>query len=110
MLNLILLFRRNLEKSTILHRHDVINTLLHVFSNAHHTIDICGNAKFPLNIFSYDSVNKLRTDSSSQHRGLRQRYIFEITKENVLHCRDLMKMGNSDLRHIDNIEAELCSK
>jgi two-component system sensor histidine kinase VicK len=105
LLNLILLFRRNLEKTTILHRHDVINTLLHVFSNAQHTIDICGNAKFPLNIFSYDSVNKLRTDSSSQHRGLRQRYIFEITKENVPHCRDLMKMGNSDLRHIDNIEA-----
>jgi signal transduction histidine kinase len=50
LLKLILLFRRNLEKTTILHRHDVINTLLHIFSNAQHTIDICGNAKFPLNI------------------------------------------------------------
>jgi hypothetical protein len=48
-------------------------------------------------------VNKLRT--TSQQRGLRQRYIFEITRQNVLYCRDLMKMGNNELRHMDNIEA-----
>jgi two-component system, OmpR family, sensor histidine kinase VicK len=99
-----LLFRRNLEKTSILHRHDVINTLLHIFSNAQHTLDICGNAKFPLKIFSFDCVNKLRTDSSSKQTGLRRRYIFEITKENVIYCRDLMKMGD-DLHHMDSIEA-----
>jgi hypothetical protein len=56
-------------------------------------MDICGNSRFPSKIFSYDSVNKL-INTSLKQRGIKQRSIFEITKENVLYCKNLMNMGN----------------
>jgi two-component system, OmpR family, sensor histidine kinase VicK len=56
-------------------------------------MDICGNSRFPSKIFSYDSVNKL-INTSLKQRGIKQRSIFEITKENVLYCKNLMNMDN----------------
>jgi len=35
--------------------------------------------------------------------GIRQRCIFEITKENIRHYKDLMK--TSEIRHMDGNEA-----
>jgi two-component system, OmpR family, sensor histidine kinase VicK len=105
------IFRRTSEKSTILHGVDVINALLEIISNTkpNSTIDICGNSKFPSKIFSYDYVNKLINDSLS-HRSIRQRYIFEITKDNVNYCKNLMKMrsnsdNNLEVRHMNDIDA-----
>jgi hypothetical protein len=88
------IFRRQLGKSTLLHGAGVINALLEIISNTKptSTIYICGNSKFPSKIFSYDSVNKLI--NTSRQRGIKQRCIFEITKENVLYCKNLMKMRN----------------
>ena len=36
--------------------------------------------------------------------GIKQRYLFEIAKENLQYCKDLIKIG-CDLRHSDEIEA-----
>jgi signal transduction histidine kinase len=88
----------------------VINALLEIISNTKptSTIDICGNSKFPSKIFSYDSVNKL-INTSLRQRGIKQRCIFEITKENVLYCKNLMKMRsdiiNVEVHHMNDIEA-----
>jgi hypothetical protein len=88
----------------------VINALLEIISNTKptSTIDICGNSKFPSKIFSYDSVNKL-INTSLRQRGIKQRCIFEITKENLLYCKNLMKMGsdiiNVEVHHMNDIEA-----
>jgi signal transduction histidine kinase len=100
-----MLFGRTIGKTAILHRADVLNALFQIFSNTERTINICGNSKFPLKIFSYDLVNKLLTGSSFKQRGIKQRYIFEITKENVFRCKDIMKMDNVELRYMDDIEA-----
>jgi signal transduction histidine kinase len=88
----------------------VVNALLEIISNTKptSTIDICGNSKFPSKIFSYDSVNKL-INTSLRQRGIKQRCIFEITKENVLYCKNLMKMRsdiiNVEVHHMNDIEA-----
>ena len=100
-----MLFGRTIGKTAILHRADVLNALFQIFSNTERTINICGNSKFPLKIFSYDLVNKLLTGSYFKQRGIKQRYIFEITKENVFRCKDIMKMDNVELRYMDDIEA-----
>ena len=108
---LLRIFGRTQEKSTILHGVDVINALLEIISNTkpNSTLDICGNSKFPSKIFSYDYVNKLINNLI--HRGIRQRYIFEITSDNVIYCKNLMKMRNSNdnnnlqVRHINDIDA-----
>jgi two-component system, OmpR family, sensor histidine kinase VicK len=73
-------------------------------------MDICGNSKFPSMIFSYDSVNKL-INTSLRQRGIKQRYIFEITKQNVLYCKNLMNMRNDnnnnslEVHHMNDIDA-----
>jgi two-component system, OmpR family, sensor histidine kinase VicK len=97
----------------VLHGVGVINTLLEIIYNTkpNSATDICGDSKFPSKIFSYDSVAKLINTSLTQ-RGLKQRYIFEITKDNVIYCKNLMKMRNDDnnnnniqIRHMNDIEA-----
>ncbi|HJT50184.1 MAG TPA: HAMP domain-containing sensor histidine kinase [Nitrososphaeraceae archaeon] len=98
-------------KSTVLHGAGVINSLLEIISNTktNSTTDICGNSKFPSKIFSYDSVTKL-INTSLRERDVKQRYIFEITKDNVIYCKNLIKMGNGDgnnidIHHMNDIEA-----
>ena len=76
--------------------------LLQIFSNAQHTIDICGNSKFLIKIFSFSVVDKIRLDASKR-KNLRQRYIFEITKENIHYCKSLM--NTAEVRHLDEHEA-----
>jgi two-component system sensor histidine kinase VicK len=100
-----MLLRRALGKTTIVHRANVIDGILQIFSNAKNSIDVCGNSKFPLKLFSYDSVKKFREKTASQNVNLRQRYIFEITKENVHYCKDLTSTANNELHHMSDIEA-----
>ncbi|MFL6405835.1 MAG: ATP-binding protein [Nitrososphaeraceae archaeon] len=85
-----------------MHNAEVINTLLQIFSNAQYKIDICGNSKFLTRVFSFSAVNKIRLDACKR-KGLRQRYVFEITKENIYYCKILMK--GAELRHLDENEA-----
>jgi two-component system, OmpR family, sensor histidine kinase VicK len=85
-----------------LHNAEVINTLLQVLSNAQYRIDICGNSKFPSKILSFYSVNSLLL-SSGKRTNTRQRYIFEITRENIDYCKKLSK--KIELRHLDENEA-----
>jgi signal transduction histidine kinase len=75
---------------------------LQIFSNAQYKIDICGNSKFLTKVFSFSAVNKIRLDACKR-KGLRQRYVFEITKENIYYCKTLMK--GAELRHLDENEA-----
>ena len=76
--------------------------LLQIFSNAQHTIDICGNSKFLMKIFSFSAIDKIRLDASKR-KDLRQRYIFEITKENIHYCKSLM--NTAEVRHLEEHEA-----
>src|ERR687898_2469487 len=63
---------------------------------------MCGNSKFPPLIFSFEPVKKAII--TAKNKGIRQRYIVEITKENMQYCKELMRIVK-DLRHSDQIEA-----
>jgi two-component system sensor histidine kinase VicK len=97
-----LLFHKAADKTKILHRAQVINAVLDIFYDAKHRIDICGNSKFPPLIFSFEPIRKAIL--AAKNRSIRQRYIIEITKENIHYCKELMKLVD-DLRHSDQIEA-----
>ncbi len=86
----------------MLHGSEVINVLLQIFSNAQYRVDICGNSKFLTKIFSYSVVDKVKLDACKR-RDLRQRYIFEITKENISYCKSLTRV--TELRHLDENES-----
>ncbi|MGA7898614.1 MAG: ATP-binding protein [Nitrososphaeraceae archaeon] len=92
------------EKIKVLHRVEVINTILEISYNAEDRIDICGNSRFPSLIFSFESIRKAIMDARDR-KYIRQRYIFEITKENIEYCKDLMKIAQT--RHMNEIEANI---
>ena len=92
------------EKIKVLHRVEVINTILEISYNAEDRIDICGNFRFPSLIFSFESIRKAIMDARDR-KYIRQRYIFEITKENIEYCKDLMKIAQT--RHMNEIEANI---
>ena len=93
---------RRSKRTKVLHRTEVINAILDIFSNAKHRIDVCGNSNFPLKISSFESVKKVVI--AAKNSGIGLRFIIEITKENLQYCKDLMKITD-ELRHMDQIEA-----
>ena len=97
-----MLFHRASKKTRILHRAQVVNAVIDIFYDAEHRIDICGNSKFPPLIFSFEPIKKAIL--AAKNNGIRQRYIIEITKENIQYCKELMQLVD-DLRHSDHTEA-----
>jgi two-component system, OmpR family, sensor histidine kinase VicK len=67
-------------------------------------IDFCGNSRFILSALLFESVKKATLMIAQGKEGIKQRYLFEIAKENLQYCKDLIKIG-CDLRHSDDIEA-----
>jgi two-component system, OmpR family, sensor histidine kinase VicK len=100
-----LLFHRAKDKTRILHRSQVINAVLDIFSDAEHRIDICGNSKFLSLIFSFEPIRKAIL--ASKNKVIKQRYVVEITKENIQYCKELLKLvyDDDDVRYSDQIEA-----
>ncbi len=90
------------KKIRVLHRVEVINAILDISYNAEHRIDICGNSRFPSLIISFESIRKAIMNAKNG-KYTRQRYIFEITQENIHYCKDLMKIA--EMRHMNEIEA-----
>jgi two-component system, OmpR family, sensor histidine kinase VicK len=97
-----LLFHRAIEKTRILHRSQVVNAIVDIFYNAEDRIYICGNSQFPRLIFSFEPIRKAIL--AAKNSGIIQKYIVEITKENIQYCKELIKLVD-DLRHSDHTEA-----
>jgi two-component system, OmpR family, sensor histidine kinase VicK len=97
-----LLFHSASGKTRILHRAQVVNAVLDIFYDAKYRIDICGNSKFPSLIFSFEPIKKAIL--ATKNKGVRQRYIVEIAKENIQYCKELIKLVD-DVRYSDQIEA-----
>ena len=81
------------EKIKVLHRAEVINAISDMFYNAEHRIDVCGNSRFPSFIFSFESIRTAMKNNKINRKYTVQRYIFEITQQNLQYCKDLMKIA-----------------
>jgi two-component system, OmpR family, sensor histidine kinase VicK len=95
------------EKNKILHRSKVINALLDIFSSAENMIYVCGNSKFPLQLLSLETTRKAILATANKNNHVKQRYLFEITKDNTQDCRNLMQLVDNDnyFCHSNDIEA-----
>jgi two-component system, OmpR family, sensor histidine kinase VicK len=95
------------EKNKILHRTEVVNELLDIFSSAANMIYVCGNSKFLLQLLSLEITKKTILATCNKNNHVEQRFLFEITKENIQYCRNLMRIVDNDNRfcHSDDIEA-----
>lgn len=94
------------EKHKVLHRTEVINALLDIFSSAVNMIYICGNSRFPLQLLSLEITKKTILVTANKNNRVKQRYLLEITKDNIQYCRDLMQIVGHDnyFRHSNDIE------
>jgi two-component system, OmpR family, sensor histidine kinase VicK len=99
----------NDEKTEVLHNvEDMFRITLEDYSNVKETVDIFSDRNGPSIMVPTDSpsmfipIKKLwSVFKELTKKGVRVRFITEITNENISYCRELVKA--SDLRHLDEI-------
>ncbi|MGA9169482.1 MAG: hypothetical protein WBZ20_04975, partial [Nitrososphaeraceae archaeon] len=90
------------ERTDLLHGVDnVINSELQFFSSSKKRIDTCMNYTRPSLAIVLEPIKKAFHHARS--RGVRLRYITEITYENISACKELVTMVD-ELRHLDGIK------
>ena len=92
----------NTERTEVLEdEQTVVNTVLQFTSNAKNRIDACIDYSRPSLAIQIEDLKKAFLDAKS--RGVKLRYITEITENNVGYCKELIKMVD-EVRHIDGIK------
>jgi two-component system, OmpR family, sensor histidine kinase VicK len=80
---------------------NVINTILQFVSNTKVRIDACIDYSRPSLVIEVEELKKAFLDAKS--RGVKLRYVTEITEDNVGYCKELIKMVD-ELRHLEGIK------
>ena len=80
---------------------NVVNTVLQFTSKARSRIYACVDYTRPSLAVEIEQLKKAFL--GAKRKGVRLRYVTEITKDNVRYCKELLKMVN-ELRHIDGIK------
>ncbi|MDQ3968402.1 MAG: ATP-binding protein [Thermoproteota archaeon] len=92
------------EKTEVIYGgENVTNFALRLLDTAKKTLDLCGDRYGPSIIVANDQV--MQKYIELHKRGVRQRVITEITPENIIHCKKLMKF--QELRHLDGLKGYL---
>jgi two-component system, OmpR family, sensor histidine kinase VicK len=90
------------ERTEVLHgEQSVVNTVLQFTSKAKSRIDACVDYTRPLLAVEIEQLRKAFLDA--KRRGVKLRYITEITEDNVGYCKELIKIVD-DLRHLEGIK------
>jgi two-component system, OmpR family, sensor histidine kinase VicK len=90
------------ERTEVLHgEQNVVNTVLQFASKTKSRIDACVDHTRPSLAIGIKQLRKAFLDA--RNRGVRLRYVTEVTENNVGHCKELMKMVD-ELRHIEGIK------
>jgi phosphatidylserine/phosphatidylglycerophosphate/cardiolipin synthase-like enzyme len=79
----------------------VVSEVLQLFSTAQSRIDICIDHTRPSLAIEIQGVKNSLLDA--RNRGVRIRFITEITKDNIFHCKELVTLGD-EVRHLDRIK------
>ena len=91
------------EKAEILYGSDkVIDTALQFTSSARNKIDACVDHTRPSLIVEIKRLKRAFQDA--KRRGVKLRYVTEITPENVSFCKELLTSVVNELRHLDGIK------
>jgi two-component system, OmpR family, sensor histidine kinase VicK len=75
-----------------------INKILQMLSRVKYRYDNCGDVRHPAIIVTTEPVKKAFTDV--KNRGVKTRFITEITNDNLHYCKQLMQVV-SEVRHFD---------
>jgi two-component system, OmpR family, sensor histidine kinase VicK len=80
---------------------NVVNTVLQFLSNTQGRIDACIDYTRPSLTIEFERLKKAFLDAKS--RGVKLRYVTEITEHNVGYCKELMRIVD-ELRHINGVK------
>lgn len=79
------------------------NALLELASNTKERMDVCADWLAPSVSIGVPELKKGMIDMV--RRGVKYRYVTEITKDNLAYCKELAKYA--ELRHLDGIRGNL---
>jgi len=79
---------------------NVIDAELRFFFKSKRRIDTCMNSTRPSLATGIESIKKSFVDAKS--RGVKLRYLTEITKDNIDYCKELMKIVD-EFKHLEGI-------
>ena len=89
------------EKTEVTYGLDnIIRITLTRFLHTAHTIDSCIDESNPAKIMTTEPI--VKGISEMNLRGVKSRVITEITRDNILYCKQLMKMI-TELRHLEEV-------
>src|ERR671930_2325212 len=80
---------------------NVVNAILQFVSNTKSRIDACVDYSRPSLTVEIEQLKKAFIDA--KRRGVKLRYVTEITEDNIKYCKELIKMVD-ELRHIEGIK------
>ena len=94
--------RINVEEKTevIYGDENIIRDTLEVYSVLTNSLDICNDSNGP-SMFVIPNHPVTRAYRELRERGIRLRFIAEVTKDNIVYSKELMK--NCELRHLDEV-------
>src|SRR5919199_4537728 len=95
-------FNENAGNSQVLYGIDnVVSAELQFFSKTRQRIDTCMNYTRPTLAIEIDTIKKAFVDA--KNRGVKLRYLTEISKDNISYCKELMTIVD-ELRHLEGIK------
>jgi two-component system sensor histidine kinase VicK len=78
-----------------------INKILQTLSKVKYRFDNCSDVRYPSIIVTTEPVRKAFVDV--KNRGVKTRFITEITKDNLHYSKELMQVVN-EVRHLDGVK------
>ncbi len=82
---------------------NAMDRIIEVMSRVKNWTCICGDSLSPSFSMGVEPIKKGYIDFNK--RGVKTRFITEITKDNIHYCKDLMKFV--ELRHMDNVKGNM---
>jgi two-component system sensor histidine kinase VicK len=90
------------HKTEVLHGDEnILKSTLEITSEIKHSIDNCIDSSAPLSFVS-KGLPMFKALSEAKRKGIKSRFITEITRNNLVYCKELMKIV--ELRHLDKIK------
>lgn len=88
------------EKTLVYNGGSTTRVIINTLAGTKKGIDICASSAGPSIMTGLESIRQASMEMAM--RGVRIRFLTEITRENIPHCKEIMKMG--EVRHLDNIK------
>jgi two-component system sensor histidine kinase VicK len=91
------------ERTEVIYGSENVMNAISQFLSKANTINSCGDYKAPSANIQVEEYRKLLFDLKK--RGIKLRYITDITKDNVKYCKQMMSEFAYEIRHLDGIKA-----